>query len=86
MFASLSEMVGRPLNEYAFGDIPALVGIIDAVLAYDAANPDPFTPVAQFGAVHADIRSGLEQMKARIQRDAETIRATRLKNGLTNRN
>ena len=44
LFSSLSEVVGRPLNEYAFGDIPALVRIIDAVLAY-VWTKDNFGPV-----------------------------------------
>jgi hypothetical protein len=48
LFGSLSEVVGRPLNEYAFGDLARLADVIDAVLAYDAANPDRFTPPAQF--------------------------------------
>ena len=43
LFASLSEVVGRPINEYAFGDIPALAATIDRVLAWHAANDDPFT-------------------------------------------
>jgi hypothetical protein len=86
LFASLSEVVGRPLNEYAFGDIPALARTIDAVLAYDAANPDRFTPPAQFQQAHASIREGLGSMKAQILADAESIRAKRLQNGLPNRN
>lgn len=55
LFASLSEVVGRPLNEYAFGDIPALVKTIDAVLAYDQKNPDRFTPPIRFAAAHQGI-------------------------------
>ena len=46
IFASLSEVTGKPINQYAFGDIPALARTIDAVLAYDTANPDTFTPPA----------------------------------------
>ena len=86
LFASLQEVMGRPINEYAFGDIPALARTLEAVLAYDGANPDRFTPPAQFGAAHADIRRGLEGMRDLILRDAESIRATRSRNGLENRN
>jgi hypothetical protein len=86
LFASLSEVVGRPVNEYAFGDIPALARTIDAVLSYDSANPDRFTPPAQFAQAYAGVRSGLEGLKAQVLRDAESIRATRAKNGLENRN
>lgn len=85
LFSSLSEIVGRPINEYAFGDIPALARTIDAVLAWDAANPDRFTPPAQFTEAHADIRAGLLSMKNEIVAEAESIRAQRLKNGLENR-
>jgi len=85
LFASLSEVVGRPLNEYAFGDIPTLAGIIDAVLVYDAANPDRFTPPSEYPAVTKWIREGLATMKATIIRNRDTIKATRAKNGLENR-
>jgi hypothetical protein len=85
LFGSLSEVVGRPLNEYAFGDLPALVQIIDAVLAYDAANPDRFTPPAQFPNVYVGVRDGLVKMKAQVLKDADQIRETRRNNGLENR-
>lgn len=85
LFGSLSEVVGRPLNEYAFGDLPALVQIIDAVLAYDAANPDRFTSPAQFPNVYVGVRDGLAKMKTQVLKDADQIRETRRKNGLENR-
>jgi hypothetical protein len=85
LFGSLSEVVGRPLNEYAFGDLPALVEIIDAVLAFDVANPCRFTPPAQFPDVYVGVRDGLAKMKAQVQKDADQIRETRRKNGLENR-
>ena len=84
LFASLSEVVGRPLNEYAFGDIPTLARIIDAVLAYDEAHPDRFTsatPQQRHG-----VREGLKQMRSTILAKADDIRAQRVKNGLQNRN
>jgi hypothetical protein len=86
LFASLSEVVGRPLNEYAFGDIPALARTIDAVLAYDRANPDRFTPPANFPQAHTGVRDGLASMRAQMLADADKIRATRRSNGLENRN
>jgi hypothetical protein len=85
LFGSLSEVVGRPLNEYAFGDLPALVAIIDAVIAYDTANPDRFTPPAQFPDVYVGVRDGLVKMKAQVLKDADQIRETRRQNGLENR-
>ncbi len=86
LFASLSEVVGRPINQYAFGDIPALARTIDAVLAYDEANPDAFTSPDQFAQAHTGVRGGLAGMKAKMLATADAIRAQRLKNGLENRN
>jgi len=86
LFASLSEVVGSPINEYAFGDIPALARTIDAVLAYDEANPDTFTSPVQFAQAHTGVRGGLAGMKAKMLAAADAIRAQRLKNGLENRN
>lgn len=85
LFASLSEVVGRPLNEYAFGDIPNVVRIIDAVLAYDEAHSDTFTPLDRFPEAHRGTRAGLERLRAQITADADDIRAKRSKNGLENR-
>jgi hypothetical protein len=85
LFASLSEVVGRRLNEYAFGDIPALARTIDAVLAYDRANPDAFTSPSEFPQAYAGVRDGLSGMKSQILADAESIRAKRRQNGLENR-
>jgi len=85
IFASLSEVVGRPINQYAFGDMPALARTVDAVLAYDEANPDKFTSPAEFAGVHTSVRDGLSSMKAKMLAEADPIRAQRLKNGLENR-
>jgi hypothetical protein len=85
LFASLSEAVGRPINEWAFGDIPALAGILDRVLAWHAANDDPFTPKSRFGAAHAEVRRGLAGLRRQIVAEQESIRAQRRANGLANR-
>jgi hypothetical protein len=86
LFASLSEVVGRPLNEYAFGDIPLLARTIEAVLAWDLANPDRFTPPAEFPEAWAGVRSGLSAMQKHILAEAASIRAKRKERGLENRN
>lgn len=86
LFASLSEVVGRPVNEYAFGDIAALERTLKAVLAYDAAKPDAFTPPAQFPQASRTVREGMEQFRVQIVAQRETIRAQRQANGLANRN
>lgn len=86
LFASLSEVVGRPVNEYAFGDIPALDRTLRAVMAYDQANPDRFTSPTEFPQASRTVRTGMEQFRAQILAQRETIRTQRQANGLANRN
>jgi hypothetical protein len=85
IFTSLSQVIGKPINQYAFGDIPALARTIDAVLAYDTATPDTFIPAAEFAKINADVRNGLTAMKTKMLAEAERIKADRVKNGLENR-
>jgi hypothetical protein len=85
LFASLSEVVGKPLNEYAFGDIPRLLSTIDAVLDHDLMNPDSFTPPSSFPEAWRLAREGLSKMRAQVEADADTIRTRRQRNGLPNR-
>ena len=82
LFSSLMEVVGRPINEYAAGDIPALVATIDRVIAWDDAHPDDFAPK---DAERAKIVDGLRQMKAHTLARQDEIRDTRARNGLPNR-
>ncbi|WP_439575784.1 hypothetical protein [Phreatobacter sp.] len=86
LFASLSEVVGRPINEYAFGDIPALDRTLAQVLAFDLAYPDSFTAPSAFPDAVRTNREGLEALRRRIVAEADQIRAARIRNGLTNRN
>ncbi|WP_426954349.1 hypothetical protein [Muricoccus radiodurans] len=85
LFASLSESVGRPANEWAFGDIPALIRTLDAVLVYDARNPDTFTSPTQFPTPSRQTRAGLQGMRDEIGRRADEIRRERASRGLANR-
>lgn len=85
LFASLNDSFGRPMNEWAFGDIPALLRTIDAVLAYAARTPDRFTPPATFPSPTRDIRAGLSSMRDDVARRAAEIRRERASNGLPNR-
>jgi hypothetical protein len=82
LFAALSNDVGQPLNEYAFGDIPKLAATIDKVLAWDAAHENGFTPKRGSEAALQQIRDGLEEMKSVIVRDEAKIKAQRKANGL----
>jgi hypothetical protein len=85
LFASLAESVGRPINEWAFGDVFDLVRTLDAVLAYDAQSPDAFTRPAEFPVPTRDIRAGLRAMRDELTRRAEDIRRERTARGLANR-
>ncbi len=59
-FAALSEQIGKPITQYAFGNIPALARTIDAVLAYDAANPDTISSPPESADAHDEVRKGLD--------------------------
>jgi len=85
LFSSLSEVVGRPLNEYAFGNMDDLVKTIDHVLEWDEKTPNGFTSKETHEKEWLEIRKGLEGMRAYIIENADQIRATRDKNGLENR-
>ncbi len=84
-FASLSEVVGRPVNEYAFGDIPALDRTLRAVMAYDAVHPDAFTPPDRYPQASRSVREGMERFRQKIVAERDSIRAQRVANGLANR-
>jgi hypothetical protein len=85
LFSSLMDVVGKPVNRYAFGDIPALARTVDEVLAWDAAAPDGLTPKSKFENERASVRAGLAAMRNEMLASADDIRATRIKNGLENR-
>ncbi len=84
-FATLSETIGKPITQYALGDIPAFARTIDAVLAYDAANPDAVSSPPDMADAHESVRNGLSAMKGKMLSDVDRIRAQREKNGLENR-
>jgi len=85
LFSALSESVGRPINEYAFGDVDAAVAEIDAALAWDAAHPNAFTSKQRYSKELADVRSGLQRLRDDMLARKQEIRETRTRNGLPNR-
>jgi hypothetical protein len=85
LFASLSEDLGRPLNEYAFGDIPQLAKTIDAVLAWDQSHSNALTPREKYRSEYEQITTGLTHMRDEVVRKADSIRKTRAANGMENR-
>lgn len=83
LFASLMQQVGRPINEYAFGDTEQLTKIVDRALEWDMNNPDPFTPKSP---TRDEVRANLLVMKSRLISERDYIREERKKKGLENRN
>jgi hypothetical protein len=85
LFSALSESVGRPINEYAFGDVDGAVREIDSALAWDAAHANHFTSQSAFPAQLAKTREGLVAMRDDMLARRDEIRETRTRNGLPNR-
>lgn len=85
LFSALSESVGRPINEYAFGDVDAAVAQIDAALAWDQAHDNHFTSKTAHAAELAQVREGLLKLRTEMLTNKEEIRQLRTTNGLPNR-
>ncbi len=85
LFGALSESVGRPINEYAFGDPPALAATLQKVLDWDAEAENGFTSKTDCAAVLEANRKGLADVRQSVIDGADMIRAERTKNGLPNR-
>jgi len=85
VFASLSEGLGRPINEYAFGDLEQLVATIDKVLSWDEGTANGYTSKKAHAAAWKAIRDGLGGLRSHITQNGDQIRAQRKQNGLENR-
>ncbi|MEO9336916.1 hypothetical protein ABFT80_05695 [Mesorhizobium sp. SB112] len=85
LFGSFSEVIGRPLNEYAFGDVDEAVKTIDAALEWDARNKNDFTSKTKCASQLAQNRAGLQSLRDSMIKQADDIRAKRKANGLPNR-
>ena len=85
LFASLSEVVGRPLNAYGAGDIEGLVATLDAVLEWDLATPNLFTDRDRHAVEWQRVRAGLTGLRDHFAENADDIRAERAARGLENR-
>lgn len=86
LFASLSEVIGRPINEYAFGDLKALDATLDKVLTWDEETANGFTSTKAHKAEWVKTREGLKGMRKQVMDNGDSIRAQRKANGLPNRN
>jgi len=85
LFGSLNTVVGKIVNEWAFGDIPFVVGTLDEILAWHAANDDELTPKAQYMQAHQKQAKGMQKLRDSTADSADEIRKSRSQNGLENR-
>lgn len=76
-YAALLETVGRPINEWAFGNVPALAARMQEALDWDATHPNLVTPKMTDRAVLELIRNGLAQLRLEVLTDADDIRRQR---------
>jgi hypothetical protein len=82
LFQAFMSETGPPLNEYAFGNIPALAATLTRVIAWDEAHPDDYAPKAN--KARADVVAGLKSLRANILEQKDSIRAQRAARGLPN--
>lgn len=85
LFSALSESVGRPVNEYAFGDVDAAVAQIDAALMWDATHDNLFTSKTRYPGELAQVCKGLLQLRNEMLANKDEIRRMRTENGLPSR-
>jgi hypothetical protein len=85
LFGALSEQVGRPVNEYIAGNVDEWLASIDWALEWDASNPNGTTSKSNHPEALAQVRSGLERLRAQIEEQRELIPKQRAANGLENR-
>ena len=85
VFSALTEEIGRPVNEYAFGDIPRLAKTIDAVIAWDKSHANALTPREKYRTEYDQITTGLTQLRDNMIKNADSIRQQRTAAGLENR-
>ncbi|MCM2316767.1 MAG: hypothetical protein NDJ92_16595 [Thermoanaerobaculia bacterium] len=86
LFESLSDLVGRAVNEYAFGDLEVLDATLEKVKAWDEENSNGFTSKIEYAAEWKTTRNGMEELIKYIRANGEQIRSQRKANGLENRN
>lgn len=84
-FNALSEQIGRPVNEYIAGDVDEWLAAMDWALDWDATNDNGLTSKTAYAAELKRVRDGLEDLRAHVEANRETIPQERTANGLQNR-
>ncbi|UXN58143.1 hypothetical protein [Phyllobacterium zundukense] len=85
LFASLSEVVGRPINEYAAGNVEGWSEAMQQALDWDEQHENRFTSKTVYAEQWRQQRAGLVKLRNRVRGEADEIRGQRQKNGLENR-
>ncbi len=84
LFASLSEAVGRPINQWLAGDRDDWIAAMECARDWAEKNEDPDYPRRRYGAVHDRVLAGLNELIASVPPSAE-LRKQRRAAGLPNR-
>ncbi len=82
VFASLSETIGRPINEYAGGKPDIWLAEMNHALEWDAAHSNDFTPKSKSPERYAQIRAGLVALRDHIAKIKDKMPEIRRQNGL----
>lgn len=85
LMASLNQVVGQPINEWAGGSPKDWASAIDQALNWDAENENAITSRNQHEAAWQSTRKGLTALRESILSRENEIRATRQQRGLENR-
>jgi hypothetical protein len=82
VFASLSEVIGRPINEYAGGKPDLWIAEINHVLEWDAAHDNGFTPKSKSPDNYRQIRAGLVALRDHVAAIKDKLPEMRRQNGI----
>lgn len=82
VFASLSEVIGRPINEYAGGKPDLWIAEINHALEWDAAHDNGFTPKSKSPDNYRQIRAGLVALRDHVVAIKDKLPEMRRQNGI----
>ncbi|MCP1547260.1 MULTISPECIES: hypothetical protein [Methylorubrum] len=85
LLALLLHTIGKPINEWAGGDVDGWIGSMRAALDWDAATPNGFTSKEKHAAELRTVQNGLDGLVISIAARRSEIPAERARNGLENR-
>lgn len=75
LFSSMMAAMGGPMNQHALCDVAGFRRTVDKALAWDASNPNGFTPKDKAPGALEAVRRGLTSFRDRISAQEDSIRA-----------